>query len=99
LRRTRALATDAGVGLSAGLPAAHPDRVTSTWGTDPLSPAHAYAQIAAAEALGVESLHVTVGQDDDRFRSEPSWADQLERTVPVLQQLVACRSCSRRTRR
>lgn len=87
LARVRRVAEANGVRLSVALPAAHPDRRKELWGTDAADVRHPFAQLAAARRLGAVSLHITVGTDADRFRVAPTWADQLERTVPVLREL------------
>jgi len=84
-----ALAAERGVALTASLPAAHPDRIAQTWGDDPASPRHPFAQLVAAERLGCEAVHVTVGVETDRLGGPESWRAQLERTAPVLRELVA----------
>lgn len=93
LRTVRACAADTGVTLTAALPPAHPDRLSWVWGTDPDAVGHPLAQLQAGEHLGIASWHVTVGQEADRLRLDPSWASQLHRTVPVLRSLVAVASC------
>lgn len=93
LRAARDHADAVGVRLTAALPPAHPDRIDAEWGTDPDAPRHPLAQLRAGEDLGIASWHVTVGGEADRFRLDPSWAAQLDRTVSVLRSLVAAASC------
>ncbi|BBB02319.1 hypothetical protein RVR_10205 [Actinacidiphila reveromycinica] len=44
--------------------------------------------VRAAALLGAESLHFTVGTVEDRFRTAPTWADQLAAAAPVVRRLA-----------
>jgi 3-oxoisoapionate decarboxylase len=86
LAATGAQARDRGIRLHAALPSVHPDRAAAY--TDPAAEPGAAALLEAARLLGVSALHVTFGTEDDRFRPDPAWPDQLARGVRVLAGLL-----------
>jgi sugar phosphate isomerase/epimerase len=86
LTATGAQARDRGIRLQASLPSVHPDRAAAY--TDPAAEPGIGALLEAARLLGVSALHVTFGTEDDRFRPDPVWADQLARGVSVLAGLL-----------
>jgi sugar phosphate isomerase/epimerase len=92
LREAGAHAADAGLTASVALGvlnAAFPERsaeVAALAGGDVV--AGAERLIRAAEGTGIDALHLTVGQLEDRFLAEPSYESQCARTAELLARLA-----------